>query len=84
MSNILCPWVLSGMRFQMACSLQNDVQVLNDMHWQTDCARLIHDAAFDVLAYPPSSIGRKPEATLGIEFFQRVHHSHIPFFNQVQ
>ena len=69
---------------KMAGSLQNDVQVLDDMHWQANGARLIHDAAFDVLPYPPSRVGGETKTAFRIEFVQRVHHAHVAFFDEIQ
>src|SRR5687767_7480439 len=54
------------------------------MHRQTNSARLIHDAAFDVLPYPPGRVCGETKTAFGIEFIQSVHHPHIAFLDEIQ
>ena len=45
---------------------------------------MVHDAALDVLAYPPRSVRGKAEAAFRVEFFQRMDQSEIPLLDQVE
>ena len=61
-----------------------NVEFLDDVHRQTDGARLVHDRALDVLADPPGGIGGEAEAAFRIEFFQRVNQAEVALFHQVE
>ena len=71
-------------RFKMAHGAQNDIDFLDDMHRQTDCPGLVHDAALDTLANPPGGVGRETKTTLGIEFLQRMNQAEIALFDQIE
>ena len=68
----------------MALCPQHQIEVLDHMHRQPYGARLVHDGAFDVLAYPPGGVGGETEAALGIELVQRMHQSQIALLHQVK
>ena len=73
-----------AMRFEMALGTQKNIEFFDNVHRKPDSARLIHDGAFDVLAYPPRSISGKTKTALGFEFFQRVDQAQIALFDQIQ
>src|SRR3569833_536943 len=82
--DVVCAGIGDAMRFQMPLRPQVDVEFLDDVYRQTDGARLVHDRALDVLAYPPGGIGRETETALGIEFLQRMDEAEVAFFHQVE
>lgn len=57
---------------------------LDDMHGETDRARMIHDRALYRLANPPGGIGRETEAALRIELSDRMNEAEIAFLDEVQ
>ena len=73
-----------AVRLQMALGAQHQIQFLDHVHRQPYRARLVHDRALDVLAYPPGGVGGEAEAALGIEFLQRVHQPEIALLDQVE
>ena len=71
-------------RLQMPHGAQNDIDFLDDMHRQANGPRLVHDAALDVLAYPPRGIGREAETALRIELFEGMDQPEITFLDQIE
>ncbi|MPN03676.1 hypothetical protein SDC9_150908 [bioreactor metagenome] len=69
---------------QVAHGAQHKIDFLDHMHRQTDGPRVVHDAAFDALADPPGRVGRKTEAALGVELFQRMDETEVAFLDQVE
>src|SRR5574343_1891692 len=63
---------------------EHPLDFLDDMHRQPNGPRLVHDAAFDVLAYPPGRVGREAETTLRIELLQRMDQAEIALLDQVE
>src|SRR5690606_2421733 len=63
---------------------QVEIDFLDDVDGQSDGARLVHDGAFDGLAYPPGGVGGEAEAAFGIELFHRVDEAEVAFLDEVQ
>jgi hypothetical protein len=63
---------------------QNNIDLLDNMHRQTNGPRLIHDAAFNTLPYPPCRVSGKTKPALRIKLFKRMNQTKIAFLDQVK
>ena len=71
-------------RFEVILCAQDEIKFTNPVYRQTYGASLMHDRALDTLTYPPSRVGGKTKAALGLEFFDRMHKTKVAFFNQIE
>ena len=63
---------------------KDEIDFLDHVHRKTNGARLIHDRTLDALPNPPGGIGRETEATLGVEFLDRVDQAEIALLDEVK
>ncbi len=69
---------------QFTCGSQIDVQLFNNVNWQTDRAGLVHDCPFDGLTNPPGCVSRETEPTLWVKLLNGADQPQVTFFNQIQ